>query len=190
MQHWGNLCARHVKIKSLLGPQSDSKFLFKNLILHCGLNFWAYVPQIFLTRHNRTFNLCFLVCTRLHSDENTHFASQRSSLLSFLMVFAIFSGRKNQQTHIYFPSWAIRKNEPLAFLDIVTRRPWPYMHLYCFNLVQCVDKHEVFLPPEFQIANFWASRTSWFQQSQPNAQSPNTLHLLLPSLIPPQWVCP
>lgn len=75
------------KNKSLLDPQPDSKFLLKkNLILPCRLLFQVYIAQFFLTRHNKPFNLYFLVCMRLHSDENIHFASQRSSLGSFLML--------------------------------------------------------------------------------------------------------
>lgn len=94
-------------------------------------------------------------------------------LLNWLLSSSVVENN-NKPTNPH--SWTTRKNEPLAFLNIATRRPWTYMHLYCFNLVQC-RQHEIFLPPEFQIgiANFRASRTSWFQQAQPHAQSPNTL---------------
>lgn len=60
----------------------------------------------------------------------------------------MFSGR--EKTTYTCPVGHLGKNKPLAFLNIATRRPWPYMHLYCSNCVQWVDKCEIFLPPEFQ----------------------------------------
>ena len=134
------------------------------------------------------------MCTKLHSDENIHFASQWSSLVSFLMLLnrllpSSVVGKKTK--HIYFPSWAIRKNEPLAFLNIATRRLWAWYTSLSLQLSSVSwQTWNIFTTwvSASGVANLWASRTSWFQQAQSNAQTPNALHFLLTSLTLPQWV--
>lgn len=89
---------------------------------------------------------------RLHSDENTRCASQWSSLVSSLMLLSWFLPssvvKKNPTSTCLFGQF--RKMNSLAFLSIASSRPQADLHLYCSCWVQCIDKYETFLPPEFQ----------------------------------------
>lgn len=89
---------------------------------------------------------------RLHSDENTRCASQWSSLVSLLMLLSWFLPssvvKKNPTSTCLFGQF--RKMNSLAFLSIASSRPQADLHLYCSCWVQCIDKYETFLPPEFQ----------------------------------------